>query len=415
MTDDTPAYAPPGSLQGLLQRGRGLGHLRALDDPAAAAPYVYDCIRREWRWDSQCDHRALYHARLVRDLGLPIGPLIDQMAGDEEALWRAASVLELLALAGDTEAAEGLRDYVRTGTHWAGVLESIATEWPRHWWEELGDVARERIADEEEPPWAREPWELFGIARDPRAPQASRPDTGRERLGTEQLLALIAAPGATGSDRTYALRTLVRRGPQPGLIPLVPLLGAPGGARPLPLVRSALRRLGARAVPAARGWAQDEREWLARLGADVLADHPGPGALPRLLRELAGHQETGQWCGPDDVARRLAHLGPVAAAAAAPLRALVHRTPHTYERADYLEAIAAVDPGTAQDLYTECLWDCEERTRLFAVAAAPAVPEVRERLAALRDDPMEDPDVRAAAAERAEGFPAQAAQAAQVV
>ncbi len=41
------------------------------------------------------------------------------------------------------------------------------------------------------------------------------------------------------------------------------------------------------AVPAARGWAQDECAWLAHLGADVLADHPGPEALRELVEELA--------------------------------------------------------------------------------------------------------------------------------
>ncbi|MGW2274187.1 hypothetical protein [Streptomyces yangpuensis] len=404
MTYETPAYAPPDSLRGLLQRGHGLGHLRALHDPAAAE-HVHDCIRLERRWDSQCDARARYHARLVRDLGLPIGPLLDQLAGDEESVWRAVSVLELLALAGDGEAAEGLRDYVRHGEHWVGVLESIADAWPRAWWEGLREVALERLAGEEEDPWARQPWEHFGVTRNPAAGRGPQPDPDRERLGTDALLALIAGPGTTAADTVGVLRILARRGPQPGLIPLVPLLGHPGVDRPLPGVRAALRRLGARAVPEARTWARDERPWLAALGREVLDDHPGPEALPGLLRELADLRHQEEWCGPDVTARRLAHIGPPAAAAVPPLRALLRETPHSYERADYLRAIAAIDPGAAEDLYKECLWDCEERTLLIAVAAAPATdPEVRARVVALRDDPLEDPDVRAAAAERAEGF-----------
>ncbi|MFF4390118.1 hypothetical protein ACFY0G_25560 [Streptomyces sp. NPDC001552] len=404
MTADFPAYAPSDSLQGLLQRGRGLGHVRALQDPTAAAPFVYDCIRNEQRWDSQCDQRALYHARLVRDLELPLGPLLGQLAEDEEAMWRAASVLELLALAGSAEAREGLRSYVRDGEHWVHVVESIAGAWPTAWWEDLGDVARKRTVGEADRPWASEPWDLFGIDRDPQAVRAVRADTGRDRLDTDQLLALIAAPGTTKDDMVDALRALVPRGPQPGLIPLVPLLGTADGTRPLPPVRAAVRRLGVLAVPAARGWARDGREWLARLGEQVLAAHPGPEDLPALLGELAHQEESGEWCGPDDTARRLAHLGPLAAAAVPRLRRLVKRTPHTYERADYLEAIAAIDPGGAKDLYAECLRDCEARTRLLAIAAVRADAGVRQQVVALRDDPMEDPDVRAAAAERAEGF-----------
>lgn len=69
-----------------------------------------------------------------------------------------------------------------------------------------------------------------------------------------------------------------------GLIPLVPLLG--NGQRPLPFLWRTVDRLGVLAVPAARTWALDEREWLARLGKDVLADHPGPEALPELVAEL---------------------------------------------------------------------------------------------------------------------------------
>lgn len=40
-------------------------------------------------------------------------------------------------------------------------------------------------------------------------------------------------------------------------------------------------------MPAARRWVNDEREWLARLGSDVLADHLGPeaaGAVADLRR-----------------------------------------------------------------------------------------------------------------------------------
>lgn len=46
------------------------------------------------------------------------------------------------------------------------------------------------------------------------------------------------------------------------------------------------------------------------------------------------------------------------------------------------------------------LWDCEERARLLGVASAPANPEILGRVAVLRDDPMETPDVRAAARAR---------------
>lgn len=100
------SYAHPGSVEGLLQRGRGLGAIRALRDPQGVAVFVYDGIRCDWRLDG-VDDRSLYLARLILDLGLSPTPVVDQLAGDEEACVRACEVLELLALAGSGEARRG--------------------------------------------------------------------------------------------------------------------------------------------------------------------------------------------------------------------------------------------------------------------------------------------------------------------
>ncbi|MER6254014.1 hypothetical protein ABT224_21925 [Streptomyces sp. NPDC001584] len=398
--EDEMFYAPHHSLEGLLQRGRGLGAVRALQDPAAAAPFVYDGIRRDWRWDG-IDERSLYLARLVRDLELSPTPLVEQLAGDEDACLRAARVLELLAVSGSAEARDGLRAHIREGEHWADVLESVADRWPADWWEDLGRVARARMGREAERPWSREPWIRFGMeTRDVRV----RPRDGLTDRSDEELLALLADTRSSDRVKTDALRALTGRPATEGLIPLVPLLGASAGGRPLALLRRAVERLGARAVPAARGWAADDREWLAGLGVDVLADHAEAGALPFLLRRLADHWEARDWCGPDPTGRRLARFGPAAAEAAPFLRSYWLRNPHSCERAGYLEALAAIDPSGLDHAHTESLWDCEQLARMLGIAHAPDIPEVRERIAALRDDPMEEPDVRAAAAERAAQF-----------
>ncbi|MFJ7265542.1 hypothetical protein ACIQV3_02540 [Streptomyces sp. NPDC099050] len=395
----TPLRAAPDCLEGLLQRGRGLGAVRAAQTPAAAAPFVYDGIRRDWKWD-QSDSRSLYQARLIRDLGLSPTPVVDQLAGSEEEWSRASSVLELLALAGSEEAREGLRAYVREGEHWVRVLESVSTEWPTEWWDDLGDVARSRIGGEEHLPSSSEVWTRFGIeVRD--SPFAPRPSL--EALSEEELLALLAADGTDGTDshtKIDALRALNVREPTEALIPLVPSLGTADGRRPLPRLRRAVERLGPRAVPAAREWASDEREWLSSMGKDVLADHPGPEALPGLLAELSEQWRNEDWCGPDVTANRLALFGTAAAEAAPVLRRLWLHTPHSYERADYLRALAAIDPSNLDTTRTESLWDCEERTRLLGIAHAPDHPETRERIATLRDDPMETTEVRAAARAR---------------
>lgn len=398
--EDEMFYAPHDCLEGLLQRGRGLGAVRALQDPAAAAPFVYDGIRRDWRWDG-IDERSLYLARLVRDLELSPTPVVEQLAGDEYACLRAARVLDLLAVSGSAEARDGLRAHIREGEHWAGVLESVADRWPADWWEDLGEVARARMGREADPPWSREPWTRFGIeTRD----IPVRPREGSSDRSDEELLALLADTRSSDRAKTDALRELARRPATEELIPLVPLLGASAGGRPLAPLRRAVERLGARAVPAARRWAADGREWLADLGVDVLADHTEAEALPPLLRRLADQWEARYWCGPDLTARRLARFGPAAAEAVPVLRRYWLRNPHSCERPGYLQALAAIDPSGLDHAHTESLWDCEQLARTLGIAHAPDIPEVRERVAALRADPMEEPDVRAAAAERAAQF-----------
>ncbi|MFE4695860.1 hypothetical protein ACFRIC_02100 [Streptomyces sp. NPDC056738] len=389
-------YARIESLEGLLQRGRGLGAVRALRDPQEAAAFVYDGIRRDWRWDST-DDRCLYLARLVRDLDLSLTPVLRRLAGDEETCLRACDVLELLALSGSEAARDALRTYIREGAHWARVLESVSIGWPTEWWDDLGDVARARIGEEPELPWQPEPWSRFGIEVRNRPPV---PRPSLDGLGTGELLILLRDERTVEEDKFDALRALNRREPDEGLLPLVPSLGTSDGRRPLPLLRRAVERLDALAVPAARGWAEDRRPWLAELGADVLADHPSAEDLPGLVRELAGQWSARAWCGPDRTARRLARLGPDAAEALPYLRRFWLHTPHSYERTAYLEALAAIDRSGLEHVYTESLWDCEETARLAAIASVPAARETLERIAALRDDPMETPEVRAAARER---------------
>ncbi|MEJ8646047.1 hypothetical protein WKI68_42115 [Streptomyces sp. MS1.HAVA.3] len=264
---------------------------------------------------------------------------------------------------------------VREGEHWARALESVAVCWPAAWWEDLGDVARARIGGEEDLLWSFEPWSRFGIEVPGRR---SPPRPSLDGLSDEELLALLAADATqsdTNSDtRSDALRALAGREPAEGLLPLVPSLGTGSDRRPLPFLRRAVGRLGALAVPAARGWAVDEREWLARLGTDVLADHPDPAALPGLVAELADQWEARNWCGPDETAKRLARFGPEAADA----------VPRPV-------GLLAAHPALV-------------RTGRLPAGARRNRPDRAgrrvHRIAVLRDDLMEIPEVRAAAGVR---------------
>ncbi|MFD4654376.1 hypothetical protein ACFWP2_01975 [Kitasatospora sp. NPDC058444] len=348
-------YAPPTTLLGLLQRGRGQGALLAAEDPASAADLVHGCIRWDWRWDSQVDDRHLYLARLIRDLELPLGPVVEMAtARDEDTRGRATGVLELLVLAGSADARAALPDFV---------------------------------PEEDEPPARR---------------RVRRPDPYPER-DSAGLLALLRDPAAPEGAKASALVALSLRSPEPALLPLVPELGAADGTRPLPLLGRAVDRLAEQAVPAAREWAASEQAWLAGIGFGVLAAHGDEGDIPVLVAELERCWVERSWCGPDDLARGLARFGPKAADAVSLLRRFWLCTPHSYERADYLEALVAMGAAGTAEAFAESLWDCEAGARLLGVAHAPDRPEVWARLACLRDDPMEEPQVREAAGARLVG------------
>ncbi|MFB7613842.1 hypothetical protein [Kitasatospora sp. NPDC056181] len=391
-------HAPAHTLPGLLQRGRGLGARMAAEDPAAAAGLVYGCLRWDWRWDRQTDDRHLYLARLLRDLELPLGPVIELLAHGEDACERAARVLELLALDGSVEAREALRAHVREGEHWAAVLESVAGAWPVEWWDDLAGPARERLKGHPEDRWG-EPWDRWGSAA-PRPGRAVGLRDPMPEVASARLLELLADPAEPENRKVTALGALAARAPEPGLVPLVPSLGTADGGLALPRLPAVVRRLGAPAVPAAREWAGTGEPWLVALGCQVLAEHGEAEDVPVLVAALERDWAARSWGGPMYTARGLARFGPGAAEAVSLLRRFWLWTPHSYERAAYLEALAEIGPAGLESVHVECLWDCEEDARLLGVAHAPDRPEVRERLAYLRDDPMEEAGVRAAAGER---------------
>ncbi|MFB9368169.1 hypothetical protein [Kitasatospora albolonga] len=399
--DDGPRYARADTLEGLLQRGRGLGAILAARDPVAAAEPVLDSVRRYWRWDS-VDQRGVYLARLFRDLGLPLGPVVELLSADRGACERATEVLELLALTGSVQAREALREHVRTGPHWLDVLESVADRWPDEWWRDLAEAAQARLDGDEE---LREDEDARETMRFLFAPDGT-PHPSRRLSSVEvtpssaRLLALLADPAASEGEKGPALRLLSHRAPEPGLLPLVPSLGSSYGPFPAPFLVAAVRRCGALALPAARTWVTDERHWLAWIGLEVLAEHGEDVDLPVLAAHLTAEYRQRNWCGPKTLATGLARFGPAAAEAVPVLRRYWLNTPHSYERADYLRALAAIDPEGLEEACTESLWDCEADARLLAVAGAPDRPGVRERLEQLRDDPLETPEVRQAAARR---------------
>jgi ribosomal protein S28E/S33 len=165
-------YDPSTTIAGQLQRGLGRGAVEARD---AAA--VYACVRHDHRWWWSLDERAVYLARLIRDLGLSVAPLTDRLHApdpddDNHEFTNTLEVLEVLGRAGVDGVVDEVRRYVAEGPRWQEVLETVARRWPVELWDDLLPVVRERV----DGLVFGQPWERWA-ARDPALPLGV-PDPG---------------------------------------------------------------------------------------------------------------------------------------------------------------------------------------------------------------------------------------------
>jgi hypothetical protein len=151
-----------------------------------------------------------------------------------------------------------------------------------------------------------------------------------------------------------------------------------------------------------------------------------PAGLFGLLRELGGRAATlsyrdarqllaaldrftDDWCGYDmlteGLARSLADLPPTAHAyirstVVRRLRWLTNASPHTYERAGYLRSLLLLDPQHTTARLPIQLLDCEPQVRLLAAQHTPLTDDALRWLTELRDDPIEEVEIRTTAAAR---------------
>ncbi|MBL7260013.1 HEAT repeat domain-containing protein [Paractinoplanes lichenicola] len=149
------------------------------------------------------------------------------------------------------------------------------------------------------------------------------------------------------------------------------------------------------ALPTARDWAATPGHPMRWRAQRVLAEHGDETDVPALIEAwdwLDSRPE--DLCGYDEIATGLARLG---AREVLPRLRELWFSPHSYERASYLRAERILDPERVRPRLVEGLWDCEADVRELAAEHAPLEPRVVERLAELKDDPMEDERVRDAA------------------
>ena len=118
-------------MHGRLQRGRGDSARRAASVPGVDE-LVYDCVRNDPQWDRQVESRALYYARLMVDLELPVEPITDHLFDPADQSdpdpWRTRLAIEVLAelvKLSRREAALPLKRYAREGGNGIDALFAL--------------------------------------------------------------------------------------------------------------------------------------------------------------------------------------------------------------------------------------------------------------------------------------------------
>jgi hypothetical protein len=410
------------TLHGQLQRGLGRAARRAADVPGAGE-LVYDCIRRDPRWDRQCEERGLYYARLVVDLELPIRPIAEHLLdpADDPDEWRARLSLDVLSdlvRLSRREAAGPLRAYAEDGMHWFDAVDALASLRDPSLTSGLAELVAARcdehdlewLASDPDNPvivhWAeREPAIADALRRrqTDSGGAAARPAYRRRRQGapaadrsatTEaELLAMarrhddgaVAAIFELGRRRAPALLDLAEE-----LLPQRP--GRLGGA----LCR-ALREYGSAALPRARRWARSH-SGCEGIAVCILSKYGTQEDIPLLMTELETAVERQDWGAAASPVEGLGRLR--AGVAVALLKSAWTDSAYSYLRPRVLTALTRTAPHTAESYTVEGLWDCEDDVRRVAAVTAPFTEDTRLRLHRLHADPAEEPHVRAAAADR---------------
>ncbi|MEU7141498.1 hypothetical protein ABZ942_18730 [Nocardia sp. NPDC046473] len=425
-TNVPESWAEPGTLLGMMQRGRGACYREARAEPVAAGNLVVECIVHDPRWDHQVEQRSWLYAMLVADSGIELSRLRAAYSGpvdphgDSDA-WLATGVLERLARRGVNGAVTELRHYLRSGRDLDQALDRLIP-FVEHPEAEglLNDVLE--IADDEQLASTLAP---FGQLRDLSAPPW--PNWRRASARMERII--VAAAHIQGSGERRVLdraareaanrERVLRAAVEANLVTAVSevtearwettlLRIAPNLLQdketPLVLqnaVRKALRTLRS---PQALTWARTCAtldDSVGRSALSLFAELSETSDAPRVFEFLTEAVSGGNThlYDQNDLVSALGRLNHVAARAA--IDEIFDNTIYSYLRIQCATALGRLAPDFADERAVECLDDCEPETRELGIAHANiAIPAVRERIGRTADDPTEEACNRRAATDR---------------
>lgn len=448
-------HAPPDTRLGRLQRGRGDGFLQALQEPRPARDEVLQCILHDPRVDVQVESRSRYYAELAVRLAVPAQPIIERATGDVGD-WLCVDVLAEMAARGDADAAAllaepldrpevtaGMLRYLRDYPTWtaANVPPAAIAAFAEHLHDSDELIADVEIYGEFWQPWSARMPRVADAFADCAAAAAAEAmaartpvddptsltldglldhldQTGSDRLSSElrrrnsnvdrdRLLRCAADDDAFGRVRAAAC-ALADMGDL-RLLDLAEELFAHGDDLDQAdrQRRTALlwyfRTLPPEVtLPLARRWWQRGGFFRTASGR-VLAHHAEPRDRDWLAAAVQQALARGNAADAIDELDALVHLRD---RHTRPLFVQIAvATTFAWARTRALHGLAAtLDDDAARGELTHALWDCEdEGRRLGCVHGAVDGAAARQRCGELARDPLEDDEVRAAAAARSFG------------
>ncbi|MEY9894541.1 hypothetical protein ABIA35_008282 [Catenulispora sp. MAP12-49] len=405
-------FAEPETVLGQLQRGRGLGASRVLNDPAAEE-LVIGCVVQDARWDAQTESRDEYLAVLIDRLGLPLGSIGEHLFQGERAGLRdvelSLQVLAWLVELGRVDAVPILRRYAVEGVHWEAAVDAIWDWDVPGLWDGLDQQVLARLDDDQLaeavsdwgpwPIWARSHERVRVILEGRAQARSNRPERESIKdLSSEVLLGRITS----GGRRSRWLELLVLAGR--GEVALLDLAEDAELRRSgvIPNIGTALRELGGPAVARARNWVTGGDPELHLLGVDVLAAGGDRNDVPVLMDALSTALAKRDWCGLETPAKALGRLAVVEASDL--LVGAWESTVHSYARVALFQGLTGCLPTRTDDIAVEGLDDCEVAVQEMACFKAPATPFVIKRLREWQTGPTSS-DRRGCAAVRLDEIP----------
>jgi hypothetical protein len=412
---DANVIHPVSTLHGQLQRGLGRAARRAAET-RGAGEFVYDCVRRDPRWDHQVESRSLYYARLIIDLELPVHPITDHLFDpadlEDSDDWRVSLAIDTLTdlvRLSRREAAGPLRRYAEEGSSWFEALDALVSLGDPALVPGMGAIAVARCDDDDlhwlvDDPgnpvirqWAVEhPRIAEAIRRRKAEDRHPRPRERFRPAGSDGDLVALAHQRA--DDSVEAILELGRRR-SPALLDLAEEFLPEGPGRWRGVICRAPRECGADALPRARAWVSGT-PGCADVGIGILAAHGTAQDVPALHAELTEALSEKSW---GSAASPIEGLGRLRAGVAVPLlKEAWAATEYAYLRPRLLTALLRTAPHTAEAYSSEALWDCEDEARKIAAASAPLTEDNRLRLRRLVSCAAEEAEVVSSAVDRLE-------------